>query len=286
MGNLVKNMDEFDYQRPDTRARIESRRRGRPGQAVPVMPGPGRTFATWVANGKIISLPLLLASLLLLIYYTGSPRFMVRDIRVEGVNLLDPAVAIELSAALGKSVWLVDREQVTSNLRTNAYVEQADAFVTMPDRLTLIIRERRPEIHWQSGGQRFLVDADGRVLGSESTTSLTNTLVIEDRSGKPVAANDRLDPTMLDLARDISLRMPNELGQTPSAIAWAPDTGVVIELPGKVIIFGRNNNLDRKISIVSMLLRDGTAFTLLDLRPDTPYYRNDVPSGSPPSDAP
>jgi cell division protein FtsQ len=279
-------MDEFDYNRPDTRARIEARRRNRQPGAPAVMPGPGRTIATWVGNGKIVSIPMLFVALLTLVYVTASPRFVVRDIRVEGTDLLDPAAAIQLSAALGRSIWIVDPEAVTTNLRTSAYVEQASAFVTLPDRLTIVIRERRPEVRWQSGGQRFLVDADGRVLGLETTAPLTGTLVVDDRSGKPVQANDRLDPTMLDLARDLSLRLPAELGQTEGRIAWATDTGIVVELPSKTIIVGRNNDLDRKLSILGMLLRDGTAFTLLDLRPDTPYYRNDVPGGSPSSNTP
>lgn len=279
-------MDEFDYNRPDTRARIEARRRNRQPARQAVMPGPGRTFAGWAGNGKIMSIPLLFSALLILVYITASPRFIVHDVRVEGADLLSPAAAIQLSESLGRSVWLVDTDRVASRLRTNAYVEQASAFLTLPDRLTIVVRERRPEVRWQSGAQRFLVDADGRVLGIDATAPLTGTLVIEDRSGRPVAANDRLDPEMLDLARELALRLPAELGQTPRTIAWAIDTGIVVELPAKTIIIGRSNDLDRKLTILGMLLHDGTAFTMLDLRPETPFYRNDPPGGAPSTASP
>lgn len=279
-------MDEFDYNRPDTRARIEARRRSRQPARPAVMPGPGRTLAGWAANGKIISIPLLFAALLMLVYITASARFTVHDVRVEGADLLDPAAAIELSGALGHSIWLVDTDRVAHSLRDNAYVEQANAFLTLPDRLTIVVRERRPEVRWQSGAQRFLVDADGRVLGTDATNLLTGTLVIEDRSGRPIAANDRIDPEMLDLARDLALRLPAELGQTPQAIAWATDTGIVIELPGKTVIIGRSNDLDRKLTILGMLLSDGTPFTMLDLRPETPFYRNEPPGGAPSTSSP
>jgi len=51
------------------------------------------------------------------------------------------------------------------------------------------------------------------------------------------------------------------------------------------IIFGTSDNLDGKLAVLDTLLKDGTAFTLLDLRPSTPFYRNDVPENATPTAA-
>ena len=51
------------------------------------------------------------------------------------------------------------------------------------------------------------------------------------------------------------------------------------------IIFGQSDNLDGKLAVLGALLKDNTAFTLLDLRPDTPFYRNDGPGAPAPTQA-
>jgi cell division septal protein FtsQ len=279
-------MTNFDNNRQSARARIDARRQGRGAVRPTAIPGPRRTFGEWVQNGKIASIPLLFGALIALVYVTASARFTVREITVEGVSLLRPAVAIQLSEARGRSIWFVNPDQVAENLRTNAYVEQASAYLTLPDQLTIVVRERRPEVRWQSGGQLFLVDADGRVMGADATAPLTGTLVIEDRSGAPIEPNTQLDPDALELARELTLRLPAELGQSPGAIAWSSDTGIVVDLGGRSVIFGRSDNLERKLQVLQLLLTEQAAFTTLDLRPETPYYRNDQPGAAPPAETP
>src|SRR5207249_3625868 len=107
-------------------------------------------------------------------------------------------------------------------------VEQASAYVTLPDRLTITIDERRPEVRWQAGGTLYLVDASGRVLDTAKTAPLTNTLVIEDRSKRPLQPNDRVDPDALELGRLLTLRLPAELGLKPAGIGWDIGSGVFV----------------------------------------------------------
>jgi cell division septal protein FtsQ len=234
-------MEDWDYQRSrsNTRDRIaERRRRGnRPADQSAVLPGPRRTLGTWLFTGRIASIPLLFLAAVTLVYVTASPRFRVRDVRVQGTDLLRPEVAVQLSEATGHSIWLVDTDRVVANIRTNAYVEQAGAYLTLPDRLTIVVRERRPEVRWQSGSQLLLVDGEGRVMGPDVSTPLTGTLVIEDRSGQVFEPNDRIDADALVLGRALSLRLPAELGVTPGRIAWSADTGIVTDLGGRTVIF-------------------------------------------------
>ena len=53
----------------------------------------------------------------------------------------------------------------------------------------------------------------------------------------------------------------------------------------RTIIFGTSENLDGKLAVLDALLKDNTAFTLLDLRPSTPFYRNDTPEQATPTEA-
>jgi cell division protein FtsQ len=273
-------MERFDYSRSSTRERIAARRRRTnvPRNESGVLPGPRRTVGGWFTSGRIVSLPLAVACLIGLIYVAVSPNFRVRTVQVEGAQILKPDAVVTMSGATGRSIWLLDTDSVASAIRESAYVETAEASLALPDRLTIVVHERRPEVRWMVGGQLYLVDGDGLVLGAESATTVTDTLVIEDRSGRVLQPSDRVDPDALKLGRELMLRLPAEAQVQPAHIAWAPDTGIVVTTAqGRTIVFGRSNRLEQKLMILQQLTHDQTAFTMLDLRPETPFYRNDTP---------
>lgn len=269
-------MDRFEYNRPNTRERVAARRKQirRGGSAV--VPGPRRAVGDWLASGRLASFVLLLGSLLGLVYAFTAPRFAVADLRVEGAQVLDVQAVADLAGVRGQSIWFVDTSQIVARLLDNAYIEQASAYVALPDRLVIRVAERRPELRWQVGATRYLIDGSGRVLGQDSTAPLSDTLVINDHSQRLLQPNDRVDRDALDLARSLSMRLPGELGFQPSAIGWNTDTGIVVTTSdNRTIVFGQSDNLDTKLAVLGTLLRDGTAFTLLDLRSSTPFYRSD-----------
>jgi cell division protein FtsQ len=279
-------MDQFDYNQPNTRERMAARRRTRaPRNGPMVIPGPRRAVSVWFASGRIFSLLLLIAALGGLFYIAGAPRFTVRDIRVEGAQALSARDIVALVGARDQSIWQVDTQQIVERLQTNAYIEHADASVTLPDQLTITVDERRPELHWRSGGVLYLLDGDGRVLSTAESVPLTNTLVIEDRGNQPLQPNDQVDATALRLGRVLALRLPAELHLAPASIGWDGNNGMVVATAdGRTIIFGRNDDFDDKFDILRTLIADGTPFTLLDLRPNTPFYRNDVPNKPAPAE--
>ncbi|GAB4195522.1 MAG: FtsQ-type POTRA domain-containing protein [Roseiflexaceae bacterium] len=269
-------MDRFEYNRPNTRERVAARRKQIKRGGSAVVPGPRRAVGAWLASGRLASFVLLVGSLLGLVYVFTAPRFAVADMRVEGAQVLDAEAVIDLADARGQSIWFVDTGQIVARLLDNAYVEQASAYVALPDRLVIRVAERRPELRWQVGATHYLVDGSGRVLGQDSTGPLSDTLVIDDRSQRLLQPNDHVDRDALDLARSLSMRLPGELGLQPSNIGWNTDTGIVVTTPdNRTIVFGQSDNLDTKLAVLGTLLRDGTAFTLLDLRSSTPFYRSD-----------
>lgn len=280
-------MEDFDYNRPDTRARIAARRRARSRRNAPAArPGPKRALGDWVASGRVVSLVLLIGALGGLLYVASAPRFAVHTVVVEGGQILDQAKVAELAGADGQSIWLVDTKQIAQRLETNAYIERASASVSLPDRLKIVVNERRPEIRWQSGGNRYLLDADGRVLAADETLPMSNTLIIEDRSNRLLQPNDIVDPDALTLGRMLSLRLPAEFNLQPASISWDQNWKIfVTTADNRQIIFGTSDNLDSKLLVLGTLLKDQTAFTLLDLRPSTPFYRNDAPGAQAPADA-
>ena len=278
-------MDRFDYNQPNTRERIAARRKSRAARAGSnARPGPRRAVSSWIASGRIAGLLLLITALGGLLYVATAPRFNVREITVEGAQAMKSSVVADLAGVRDQSIWLVDTQQIVERLKGSAYIEQAQASVSLPDRVTISVTERRPEVRWQSGGTLYLLDASGRVLDTDTTGPISNTLVIEDRSNRPLRPNDIVDTDALKLGRVLGLRLPAELGLRPAHIGWNLDTKIFITTTdNRTIIFGRSDNLDDKLSVLGTLLKDQTAFTLLDLRPVMPFYRNDAPGAPTPT---
>lgn len=243
---------------------------------VATTPGPRQQAISWVASGRIASAVLLLGALVGMIYAFTNARFTVQAVEVRGAEVLNAAEVVELADAQGQSIWYIDSNAVVEKLKTSAYIEQASASIALPGTLYLNIIERRPELRWSSAGQHFLVDSTGRVLGTaEASASITNTLVIEDQSARALKPNDYVDREALATARAVSLRLPAETGMQPISINWSDERGVFVLAPdNKTVLFGSSERLDEKLTVLDTLLKQGTAFTFLDLRPKTPFYRN------------
>jgi cell division protein FtsQ len=125
------------------------------------------------------------------------------------------------------------------------------------------------------------------VLGPAQEAADADVLVITDNSHLQLEPNDQIDLDAVQLAQSLALRLPVELGLTPAQVGWDYGLGVYVRSPqGQTIVFGRSEELQRKLAILEVLLADGTPFTYLDLRPATPFYQNTAPEAPPDSIAP
>lgn len=264
---------------PERRPRAARRRVARLAapQAVQARPGPRRSLGSWFASGRIFSALLLAGALAGLWYCLGTDQFQVRSVEVHGTSLLEPDEVRQLAEVTNQPIWFVDLPSIHERLAASPIVERAEAAVRLPDTVVITVVERRPELRWQSGGVQYLVDPQGLVLGPAREID-PEALVIQDLSGIPLDPNQQLDTDALTLARLLALRLPGELGLVPAAIGWDIALGIYIDTDdGRRIVFGRAEHLDRKLAVLGFLQREGTAFTWLDLRSATPYYRNDQP---------
>jgi cell division protein FtsQ len=97
-----------------------------------------------------------------------SPRFAVSRIDVRGASRV--SVNRILSAAgipPGANLWTIDTRAVVGRIEAMSEIRRADLVREAPNRLTIVVEERRPFTLVHAGRLHWM-DEDGRVLGEET----------------------------------------------------------------------------------------------------------------------
>lgn len=102
------------------------------------------------------------------LWVTTSPRFAVAAVDVHGASRLSvDRIRTVAGVAPGDNLWSVDTSEVRGRLEGMPEIRRADVVRALPNRLTILVEERRPftlvhagRLHW--------VDEDGHVLGEET----------------------------------------------------------------------------------------------------------------------
>jgi cell division protein FtsQ len=97
-----------------------------------------------------------------------SPRFAVTTIDVRGASRV-PAARILAAAGIapGANLWTLDTPAVVTRIEAMSEIRRADLVRELPNRLTIVVEERRPFTLVHAGRLHWM-DEDGRVLGEES----------------------------------------------------------------------------------------------------------------------
>ncbi len=241
-----------------------------------VRPGPRQTFKYWLISGRLASLLLFLASVGMLGFIFTSPQFRIQQVVVEGNSVLQDEAVAQMSGLEDTSIWFVDTAHASDRLLNDAYVEQTSISVKMPNQAVIKVSERRPEMRWELNGVQYLLDRNGTVLDIASEPAEPDTLVIVGSGQQSLEPMAHVDPDALKLAQALALRLPRELGFTPTMIGWDIALGIYVKSElGQTIVFGRTENLDRKLALLQEVWEQQIGFSYLDLRPLNPYIRNE-----------
>lgn len=97
-----------------------------------------------------------------------SPRFAVREVQVRGGHVVSRERILEAAGiAPGTSLFLLDPRVVVERVQALPEVQRADLIRELPNRVTLLVEERKPftlvhagRLHW--------IDESGHVIGRES----------------------------------------------------------------------------------------------------------------------
>lgn len=110
------------------------------------------------------------------------------------------------------------------------------------------------------------------VVPSPSLLSGNSIVIVDTTPDRVLEPGGYVDADALEVARRVALRAA-ELPAPLEQIRWQQNIGVSLQVGGRTVVVGNSDRLDEKLAILGKLLREQTAFTVLDLRPSTPYLR-------------
>jgi cell division protein FtsQ len=245
-------------------------------------------------GGKLAALAVLGLSIALLRWLLIAPQFQIATVLISGNDLV-PAdeVAADLPLA-GTNLFTIRGRRVAKSIERDPAVAQALVRPRLPNMLSIEIEERQPVVIWEEGDTRWLVDDDGRVLGSGDRPldglqeQLPSAVGSRDRSATlpvvaappelAIAPGQQVDVGVVRMARAVTPRLA-ELGLDAARLEYDPARGMAIIADGAYRVeLGFGDQLDARLeafeTIFRYLQQSHTPVQLIDVRfLERPYFR-------------
>jgi cell division protein FtsQ len=227
----------------------------------------------WQAQGgKALGFLLLLALGWLIYQLFATETFYVYEAKVVG-NQLVPAEEIYQNSGLEEmSIFWINPVQVEATLVSLPNIKEARVHCGLPNRVTVEVVERQPQVIWQQGEKRYWIDEEGTVLSARG--ELAEATVIVDLDEHSVQPGDRVDPQVIAGAQKLRALLP-EL----ATVQYTSHTGISFQSEqGWPVYLGQGEDIEQKIAIMKALLEEIAAKDahpqFIDLRfKGSPYYK-------------
>ncbi len=240
----------------------------------------------------LVSASLLLALVFGLHTLATAPYFQVQHIIIEGTRSGQIIAAIERLHLEGHNIFLADTSAAAAHIKTLPPIADASVTRQLPDTLLVHVVERQPVLIWQVGTTLYSVDAGGAIIAQVPSANGLPVVSDEhsrDQHGQPFAPGSKIDPKIIQMARQLLEQVPTASGITSFTLRNTLEYGIVlISQDGWQARFGGPNNLENKIqelaAVIQLVRQQGQQLALVDLRFGYyPYYRLKSPDADAPA---
>jgi hypothetical protein len=188
-----------------------------------------------------------------------------------GLGSSDGAAAADDTAVSARNIFRLRTAEMERRIETMPAVLSASVVASVPNRLTVLVREREPILVWRAGEAAWLIDrlgvalAAADVAGDPTAAALPQ---VEDRRSttEALTLGGRLGQLDLEVARLLGAVTPAGLGSSVTALAVSVDDtdGWAVSAPGAwKAIFGhftpdlhKTDDIPRQVQCLSSLLAD------------------------------
>jgi cell division septal protein FtsQ len=210
----------------------------------------------------------------LIIWFAADLRFYVFAAQVQGSSLASADEIFRAAGLNGMSIFHINPGKVASDIRARIPgVEQVSVQLALPDAVELLVREGDARFVWRSLDVSYLVDGDGRVLGSGGSVA-NSWVTINDLDGHPVLLGGSVHKDACNAASQLQSLLPEV-----RSFDYSEAKGIsLLDMRGWRVYFGDAQDIAHKVAvwqgIVQKLDAEGQQASVIDVRfPDAAYYR-------------
>ncbi|MET0851066.1 MAG: FtsQ-type POTRA domain-containing protein [Candidatus Rokuibacteriota bacterium] len=202
-----------------------------------------------------------------------SPRFEVSEVEVRGTSRLTPEDVIRASGiGRGDNLFRVDPAAARMGVETLAQVRRAEVVRSWPNRVAIVVEERRPFTLVHSGHLHW-IDEDGVAMGAQSRAVSVSLPVISGLDAGDLSAEGRAPSARvsagLALLRML-LRTGSPLTSQISEVDVSHHDGPVLyTVDGVEVRIGTEEwdaRIPRLMGVLAQLASSGEAVSAIDLR--------------------
>ena len=261
LGDLADPLAAMTGQRLDRRRR--RRRALRLARRVGLWGGAALVVATLAAGAAWESRWLLRTAL-----------FSVERVEVVGQERLSAEAIVRASGITrGQSLWTLDARRAVAGVEALPLVRHVELIRAFPNRVTLLVEERRPFTLVQAAGKLVWVDEQGVAVAGEARPVAMDAPVISGLSPSDLAPNGRVPSdrvaTGLSLIRTLKRAQSSLLSEISEVDVSRPEGPVLYMVNGVEVRLGREDwesRLGRLQRVAAQLRATNQSVTSIDLR--------------------
>lgn len=248
-----------------TKARDHRRRRGSP----PTERTPARIrvliVAAWrrrfrLAFGGAVAGSLVVAAAALL----QSGMLDVRRVTVEGAEVLNTRVLVDISGLRGASLFTANLDEAERRLEEQPLIADAEVTRDWPFGVTIRVTEREAWAVWSRDGVRYVVDQDGQVLRAIDPPPGA-AIIIDLRLMDEADPIETVPVGIVKTAHDLQDFLPAVVGLTPRSFRIEDERGLIVTTEeGYAAVLGDGQDFDYKLGVWRALLDAARAEELPD----------------------
>ncbi len=215
-------------------------------------------------------------------YFYNSNYFRVKAINIEGNHQYEDENIIDsLGNITGMNIFEVDKKLIEDSLTENmVWIKSAELKKIFPDRINLLIEERKPYLLLDNGRGCYLLDDEGIVLGKidinlsheyGDLVKVCGAIEHNPEEGEVIAQKNILSCAGIYRGFDDEIKkIIKEAGIENNIYGDI----FFITLSGVKIIFGDSEEIVKKVEVLKLLLKEDANYIIIDLRsPDNPVLK-------------
>lgn len=198
--------------------------------------------------------------------------FYVYDFEMAGLQSLTPKEVEKASGVVGWNIFFIESRQVQAYVATLPEVQAVEVGTALPNRVTIRVVERQPEVIWIRGNENYWIANDGMVMPPRAARP--DMVILRDMDFRPIVIGKRAPLDAFAAQRAVR----QVWSDAPRLFEWSSARGLMFtDERGWKIYLGDAREMAGKLAryraIVNLLVAQNKRVNFIDLGKGDPFYQ-------------